>query len=349
MENKNNPEVALLDNVFEDNITFGKKGYRERTLTKEERELEDLYNKVEIKLARPGDIFNLKYIGTTKDSFLFEGDFKDYVRVDDRYQEKLVMSNLEVGEYIDVLITSNDKDGIIKGSVSSLHIKHVIGHILDSNPAGYTVDIIYQGNKMKCFMPNYLAGINKINDPKSLIGKKMEVILENYDNRRRTGVVSRRKYLESLIEEEIKTVEVGVEYIGNITDKTDYGVFVEFKQSLTGMIHKSNLAPDVKLSDMNPGDEIKFFIREIIESKIILTQVMKETVWDSIEVGQVHKGKVTVSNKKGFLVSLDDSTTGLIPHVDLEEIGAKISEGDKIKVEVLAFNKKYRIITLALR
>ena len=32
-------------------------------------------------------------------------------------------------------------------------------------------------------MPNYLAGINKISNPKSLVGQKFEVMIENIDTR----------------------------------------------------------------------------------------------------------------------------------------------------------------------
>lgn len=351
MSKNNNSEAAVLDTVFEDNLIFNKKGYKDRKLTKEELELNELYNSIEINSPEVGSVVNLKYVGKTADgdTYLFDGNYKDYIRVDAKGQEKTVMSNISVGENIDVLITSiGSKDNMFKGSVSSIHIKHVIGHVIESNPAGYTVDIVYQGNKMKCFMPNYLAGINKISDPKSLVGQKLEVILENYDFKRRSGVVSRRKYLETLIEDEIKTIEVGSEYTGSITDKTDYGVFVEFKQSLTGMIHKSNLSPDTKLSDLKPGDDINFFVREIIDNKIILTQTLKETAWDTIQEGQVYQGRVLSSKKVGFLVALDDSTTGMIRHIDLEESNMSVTEGETVNVEVVAFNKKARIITLKL-
>lgn len=351
MSKNNSNEVSVLDDtIFDDNLTFGKKGYNNRQLTTKDKELNDLYDSIETNVPNVGEVFNLEYVGLVGDTYLFNGNFKDYVRVDAKNQEKTVMENISVGEKIDVIITSIGlKDNLIRGSVSTIHIKHVIGHITESNPAGYTVEIVYHGQKLKCFMPNYLAGINKISDPKSLVGQKLEVILENYDVKRKSGIVSRRKYLETLIEDEIKSISVGSEYTGSITDKTDYGVFVEFKQSLTGMIHKSNLAPETNLSELKPGDDINFFVSEIIDNRIILTQVLRETAWDTISEGKVYTGKVLSNKRVGFLVALDESTTGLIRHVDLEESNTQLTEGQMVEVEVVAFNKKSRIITLSLK
>ena len=95
------------------------------------------------------------------------------------------------------------------------------------------------------------------------------------------------------------------------------------------MIHKSNLAPTTQLSKLSPGDEINFFVREIIDNKIILTQVLKETVWDTIAEGDVYTGRVLTNKKVGYLVALDDSTTGLIKHSDLED-GLTLEDGQDI-------------------
>lgn len=348
MRKNNNNEVAVLDTVFADNLTFGKKGYNKRQLNDNELLFNEMLDNIDLNVPVAGTVASVVFVGQYGDSYLFDGGFKDYIRVDAKSQEKLAMQSFSIGDTVDVLITSiGMKDNLIRGSVSSVYIKYVIGNVIESNPAGYSVEINYIGVKMKCFMPNYLAGINKISNPKSLVGQKFEVMIENIDTKRKSGVVSRRKYLETLIDDEIKTINVGSEYTGVITDKTDYGVFVEFKQSLTGMIHKSNLAPTTQLSKLSPGDEINFFVREIIDNKIILTQVLKETVWDTIAEGDVYTGRVLTNKKVGYLVALDDSTTGLIKHSDLED-GLTLEDGQDIQVKVEAFNKKLRIITLKI-
>jgi ribosomal protein S1 len=53
----------------------------------------------------------------------------------------------------------------------------VLAHVKDLTPAGYDVDILYNGVTMQGFMPNTLAGVNKLHDPESIIGNKFNVII----------------------------------------------------------------------------------------------------------------------------------------------------------------------------
>jgi ribosomal protein S1 len=96
-----------------------------------------------------------------------------------------------------------------------------------------------------------------------------------------------------LIPKAIKELNYELSYTGHVTGTTPFGVFVEFNECLTGMIHKANVHPDWqdKLSDIKPGFSIEFYIKEIIKDKgapkLILTQILRETLWDNIKNGQV--------------------------------------------------------------
>ena len=61
----------------------------------------------------------------------------------------------------------------------------------------------------------------------------------------------------------------------------------------------------------------------IKDSKIILTQILKETVWDTIKIGQVLNAKVKENKAFGTLVWLDEETIGLIHTSELEKAGKK--------------------------
>jgi ribosomal protein S1 len=50
------------------------------------------------------------------------------------------------------------------------------------------------------FIPNTLAGINKLYDPTSIIGETFQVMIESFSEYEGTYIVSRRKYLQSLIQ-----------------------------------------------------------------------------------------------------------------------------------------------------
>jgi ribosomal protein S1 len=175
-------------------------------------------------------------------------------------------------------------------------------------------------------------------------------MIESYSDQEGTYIVSRRKYLHSLIPSAIKELEFNYVYKGNVTGTTPFGVFVEFNECLTGMIHKANIDPEWqdKLGDIRPGTPIEFYVKEIIKDKIILTQILRETLWDTIKNGQSLNGVVKDVKQFGTLVKLDDETIGLIHTSEMERLGKKFQSGQEIKVKVLSVDRGNRKIFLTI-
>jgi len=217
-------------------------------------------------------------------------------------------------------------------------------------PAGYSVDLHFEGVTLAGFMPNTLAGINKLYRPESIVGQTFDVMVESYSQDEGTYIVSRRKYLHSLIPEAIKSLESGRTYVGHVTGTTEFGVFVEFNECLTGMIHKSNIHPDWsdKLNQITPGLTIEFYIKEIIRDKIILTQILRETLWDTIKIGQTFDGKIKDIKPFGALVILDNETNGLVHTSEIDKSNQKLTTGNITKVKVIAVDRMNRKIFLSL-
>ena len=132
-------------------------------------------------------------------------------------------------------------------------------------PAGFMLDIDMDNITITAFMPNTLAGINRLSEQQNreLVGQKLEVMLETLQQEKGVYVVSRKKYLQSLIPEEIKKLTKDTVYDGVVTGTKDFGVFVEFNGCLTGMIHKLNLHPDWqnRISEIKSGTQIEFYVR----------------------------------------------------------------------------------------
>ena len=84
------------------------------------------------------------------------------------------------------------------------------------------------------------------------------------------------------------------------------------------------------------------------DSKIILTQILRESLWDNIKIGQVIDGKVRDNKSFGTLISLDDETMGLIHTSELEKIGRKFQPEQELKVKVLAVDRANRKIFLTV-
>lgn len=356
-----NPDLAFL---FEDN------SFKARKKSKAEDALSKLYDSIKMSIPMSGDIVSAEYTGISANQHVFSvPGYKDDIRVENRASESKYLKSVSLGDFVDVLITNVDNDNFyIKGSISELYESRahqnlksleegasVTAHIKSINPAGYDVEILHGGVTLPGFMPNTIAGINKLYDPNSIVGLTFEVMIESYSDQEGTYIVSRRKYLQSLIPESVKSLEYGVPYDGHVTGTTPFGVFVEFNECLTGMIHKANINPDWadRINEIKPGFQISFYIKEIIKDKglpkLILTQVLRESLWDNIKNGQLIDGIVKEVKPFGTLVNLDEETVGLIHSSEMEKIGkTKFESGQNLKVKVLSVDRTSRKIFLTV-
>lgn len=356
-----NPE---LDFLFEDN------SFKARKKSKAHEEISSLYDSIKMSIPRSGDIVSAEYTGISANQHVLSvAGYKDDIRIEDRASESKYLKNVNIGDFIDVLIVNVNNDNFfIKGSIAELYESRahqnlksleegasVTAHIKSLNPAGYDVEILHGGVTLPSFMPNTIAGINKLYDPTSIVGQTFEVMIESYSEQEGTYIVSRRKYLQSLIPEAVKAIEYGVAYDGRVTGTTPFGVFVEFNDCLTGMIHKANINPDWadRISEIKPGFEITFYIKEIIKDKnfpkLILTQVLRESLWDNIKNGQVIDGTVKDIKPFGTLVNLDEETVGLIHSSEMEKLGrVRFESGQDLKVRVLSVDRTSRKIFLTV-
>jgi ribosomal protein S1 len=229
-----------------------------------------------------------------------------------------------------------------------------MGYVKELTAAGYIVILDVDGFESEVFMPKTLAGINKLPDPESIVGKTFEVMIENKTNE--GYIVSRKKFLKTLIKDKVEELEYNKKYSGNITGSTDFGIFVEFNECLTGMIHKANIDKEQipNISDVKPGQYIEFYVKEIIKEKgrpekIILTQVQTESLWDTIKVGDVLNGVVKSNKQFGTLIQLDEGTVGLIHVSELEKFDkTELEEDTEVKVKVIAIQRGDRKIFLSL-
>jgi ribosomal protein S1 len=318
---------------------------------------------------KTNDIVNGVIVSITNKEIFVDFGYKDYIYVD-KPKKGNMLAELKIGDSIDVLITSvSERPFIIKGSITELikqnvHLKMkdyfensktLISTVKSMIPAGYMMDIHMDNITLEAFMPNTLADVNKLSDSQSIIGSKFEVMLETLQQEKGVYVVSRRKYLQSLIPEEIKKLKYGELYKGDVTGTTPFGVFVQFcaveggPNCLTGMVHKANIEESWqdKWNQILPGMQIEFYVKEVIKNnKIILTQILKESLWDTIKVGKVMNGKVRDVKNFGALIELDGETTGLIQTAYINKYPKKLNAGDEIKVKVISLIRDDRKIYL---
>lgn len=293
---------------------------------------------------------------------------KDNVIVDRRGTEEKICRQLKLGQELDVLLTKIIEDPfLIKGSIADLVRIRVDNKMKDYYenkvaieafvkeiiPAGYLLNIDIDNITIDAFMPNTLADVNKLHDVDVLLGQKIFVMLETLQQDKGIYVVSRKKFLKTLIPEKIKELKkYGRDHVftGHVTGTRSFGIFIQFEGCLTGMIHKANIRKDYQdiIETIQPGTSIDFYIKDVIKGgqQIILTQILQESLWDTVRVGDVLKGKVFSVKPFGALIELDYETNGLIQTTYLNKSEKKVEPGDVVDVVVISIIRDDRKIYL---
>lgn len=321
-----------------------------------------------------GDVVtgNIQYIDNTQ--IVININYKDSVYVDVKSPDLKLISNFNTGDEINVMITSlSEKPFEIKGSITELIKIDVANKLRDFYkdktpleatvkeliPAGFMLSIEMNNIELTAFMPNTLAGVNRLTPEQStsLLGKTIPVMLETLQQEKGVYVVSRKKYLKSLIPAAIEKLDLDKVYTGIVTGSKNFGVFVEFSATpeeencLTGMIHKVNLNEEWqdKIEQIPSGFEIDFYVQDILKGdRLILTQnIHQESLWDTIRVNQVKTGKIIDIKPFGALVSLDSQTMGLIQTTYINKANKSLKKGDMVDVKVVSVIKDDRKIYLA--
>jgi ribosomal protein S1 len=143
----------------------------------------------------------------------------------------------------------------------------------------------------------------------------------------------------------IQDLDINKKYAGNITGIAKYGIFVEFDEIFTGLLHSSKMTPELrekfKSYAFSPGMEISFWIKEITaDKKIILTDEdplfrRKEIeIFTEKNLGYVCDGEVVSIQPFGALIKLQKDIVGLISQKEIKMKKKRFNIGDTIMVTV---------------
>lgn len=222
--------------------------------------------------------------------------------------------------------------------------KAYVAKINEANRGGFFVEV--QG--VDAFMPGSLAAANKIIDFQSYVGKEVIVMIEDYLKEMNSFIVSHKKYIEHILPKKLAELSLEEKYSGSITGTSKYGVFIEFGEIFTGLLHKSKMSEETLQKFLNrefsPGDVIESYIGEITkDNRIILTEESpeekKKKVSDFIES---HKdqpiiGEVAAIMNFGIIVNVD-GLSGIIPNKEFRKFYTSpknFIEGDKASLQLL--------------
>lgn len=213
--------------------------------------------------------------------------------------------------------------------------------VIEANKGGFFVEV--QG--IEAFMPGSLAAPNKIVDFQTYIGKEIIVMVEDFLKEMNSFIVSHKKYLNHVIPIKIQELDLSKKYTGLVTGTSKYGIFVEFEELFTGLLHTSKMDNETKSlfnqRQIFACDEIEFYISEITkDNRIILTKESPEEKLNKIQNFVVnYKDKVVESTVAavmnfGVIVSVDE-INGLIPLREFKKnrvMSNNFIPGDKINI-----------------
>lgn len=301
-----------------------------------------------------GDIVTGYIYNFVNNEMIVDINAKDFVYIS-LDKDKLDKEDFSIGQEVEFLITQTK--GSVKGSIADNFKAKIYRELKDDNcdtiytakvlelsENGYILDI----KGLKVFMPGSLGGINKLLDFNSLIGKEINVIpvanQNKYSNYSEHVIVSHREYLKTLIPEELDKLTIGSVYTGKVTDTAKFGIFVEFNNVLTGLIHKDEFDTMLKelfeQEQVKPGVEIDFYLKSVDDKgRIVLTRnvesLNQKQEKPKFKKGEIVEGIVSKEVTYGLFVKLNDTNSGLV-HISKIKNVNQYTKGDKIKVKILS-------------
>lgn len=191
--------------------------------------------------------------------------------------------------------------------------------VKEANKGGFFVEV--QG--VDAFMPGSLAAPNKINNFQSYVGKEIIVMIEDYLQDMNSFIVSHKKYISYILPQKIANLDLMEKHKGNITGTSRYGIFIEFDEIFTGLLHVSKMNDDTKNKfnkrEYSPGDEIEFYIGEVTkDNRLILTEEDPQEKLKKIQTfifeskDKILEAEIAAVMKFGVIVNIGD-ITGLVP------------------------------------
>ena len=271
----------------------------------------------------------LELIGESVESFLEKCKTKDYKESFIEKKFQAVVTETKPALRVSLLsgMASTVKNEFleqIKNPTSAYNAK-----IVGKNRGGFIIDVM----GVQAFLPGSLAAANKIIDFDEYIGKTVIVMVEDFLSEINTFIFSHKKYLEVALPSLIKNYDWTTKHTGVVTGCNKYGIFVEFYDTITGLLHTLKMDEETKKRfesrGFKPGDEITCYVHDIQNNKLVLTCFEPGSPEDLIQVGAKQKGKVVSIAKVGTFVHLKTGETGVIRK------GKKVyKKGDIVNIEV---------------
>ena len=210
----------------------------------------------------------------------------------------------------------------------------------------------------------------KVRNPSKLvsIGQEVEaVILEVCPENQRISL-GLKQLTENPWDKISNEFPAGTQVKGKIRSIMDFGLFINVKDDIDGLVHLSDISWTKKIRNAkeiqdlyNKGDEVEAVVLEIDPENERLSLGIKQLtpdIWDTVPQrypsGAKVQGTVASVTDFGLFLELEEGVEGLIhiSQLDIErggDVGAKYEIGTKIETIVVSVDKEERRISLSTK
>jgi small subunit ribosomal protein S1 len=221
-------------------------------------------------------------------------------------------------------------------------------------------------NDIDCFIPeNHIDFKNRMQDPKSYIGKEIECKVLKTNKKQRSFLASRRINMSESMDKNKKEffdgIKQGDTLKGTVKTVKNYGAFMNFG-AVDGFLHKNNIGWGVVKHPsqyLKEGEELEVIVIAIDKDNEKLEVGLKQInndPWTSVDDkypdNQIVKGTVITRKSKGFVLELEPGVDGFVPQEEiswLKNTKVKLEPKDVVEGVVVGVDNANRKVIVSLR
>jgi len=164
------------------------------------------------------------------------------------------------------------------------------------------------------------------------------VMVEDYLKNSDTFIFSYKKYLDKILPGKLAEIERFTKLEGIVTGASKYGIFVEFQEIFTGLLHMSEMQEETleifNARKVEAGQTLHLWVKDIRDNKLILTEIDPSEKQEEIESFK-HKTEGTVKNMKvvsvkpfGAFLEVEENRIGLLPVREMKKVAKNMTVGE---------------------